>query len=307
MADITTDFLGMKMKNPTILASGILGVTAASLRYVAENGAGAVTIKSITKEPRKGHNQPIVLRNQKTMLNAVGYSNPGYTNALEEFNDLTNIPVPVIASIVAKDANEFVFLTENFVNNIEFDALEIPLSCPHTPGFGTMAGHSTPESTYEITSAIRDTTDLPLIIKLSPNAPNIGAVAKAAEEAGAEAICAVNTMGPGMVIDIHSGKKVMGFGVGGVSGEALKPIAIRTVYDIYQFVDIPIIGTGGIRTGNDAVQMMMAGASTIGIGTAVVTRGIDVFSKVSSEIREFMLENGYTKLKDIIGMVHARD
>jgi dihydroorotate dehydrogenase (NAD+) catalytic subunit len=306
MADISLDFLGMKMKNPTILASGILGVTTASVKFCADNGAGAVTIKSITKEPRKGHNQPIVHVYEGGMLNAVGYSNPGYLDALDEFKDLKKVGAPVIGSIVAKDAEEFAFMTENFVKKLEFDALEIPLSCPHTPGFGTMAGHSSPEATYEITKAIKEKTKIPLIIKLSPNVNNIGAVAKAAQDAGADAICAVNTFGPGMLIDTKTGKKIMGFGMGGVSGEALKPVAIRTVYDIYDFVDIPIIGTGGVATGNDAIQMMMAGASAVGIGTAVYNRGADVFSKVSDEIKLFMEENGYTKIKQLKGIAHDR-
>src|SRR3989344_4222238 len=207
----------MEMRNPTILASGILGVTTASLKFCADHDAGAVTMKSITKEVRKGHNQPIVHVYEGGMLNAVGYSNPGYESAIDEFKDLKKVGCPVIGSIVAKDAEEFAFLAENFVNKLEFDALEIPLSCPHTPGFGTMAGHSTPEATREITQAIKEKTNIPLIIKLSPNAQNIGMVAKAAEDAGADAICAVNTMGPGMLIDTKTGKKIMGFGMGGVS------------------------------------------------------------------------------------------
>ena len=296
MGDISLDFLGLKLKNPTILASGFLGVTAASLRFVVDNGAGAVTIKSITKEPRKGHAQPIVHSFKGGLMNAVGYSNPGYENALEEFSDLSKVGAPVIGSIVAKDADEFAFLTREFVNKIKFNALEIPLSCPHTPGFGTMAGHSSPEATAEITKAIRKNTDLPLIIKLSPNVPNIGAVAKAAEDAGADAICAVNTAGPGMCIDVNTGKKMLGFGMGGISGDALKPLAIRTVYDIYEFVKIPIIGTGGVSTGEDAMQMIMAGATCVGIGTGIMTRGVDVFRKVSGELQEIMKKNNYSKI-----------
>ena len=305
MGDVSLDFLGFKLKNPTILASGILGVTSASLKFVVDNGAGAVTIKSITKELRKGHPQPIMHNFKGGMLNAVGYSNPGYENALEEFSDLSSVGAPVIGSIVAKDAQEFAFLTKEFVNKLNFDALEIPLSCPHTPGFGTMAGHSSPEATAEITSAIRKNTKVPLIIKLSPNVPNIGAVAKAAQDAGADAICAVNTSGPGMSIDVNTGKKMLGFGMGGISGEALKPLALRTVYDIYEFVDIPIIGTGGVSTGEDALQMIMAGATCVGIGTGVLTRGVDVFKKVRDEIKTIMEKNNYSKITDLIGMAHV--
>ncbi len=306
MADLSLEFLGFKMRNPTILASGILGVTASSLRFVAENGAGAVTIKSISKDPRKGHEMPIVHSYGHGLLNAVGYSNPGYINALEEFSSLSNIGAPIIASVVAKDAEEFAFLAKNFADKLDFDALELPLSCPHTPGYGTMAGHSTPEATFEITKAVKKSTKLPIIIKLSPNAPNIASVAKAAQKAGADAICAVNTAGPGMAIDVNSGKKMLGFGMGGLSGEALKPLALRTVYDIYEAVDIPIIGTGGVSTGRDALQMIMAGATCVGIGTAVATRGVDVFTKVCNEISEIMEKNNYKKITDLIGMAHEQ-
>ncbi|MFH2021440.1 MAG: dihydroorotate dehydrogenase [archaeon] len=294
----------MEMDNPTILASGILGVTAASLKFCADNGAGAVTIKSITKEPRIGHPQPIVHFYEGGLMNAVGYSNPGFAEALGEFEELGSVGAPVIGSIVAKDAEEFAFLAEYFADKLKFAALEIPLSCPHTPGFGTMAGHSSPEATYEITAAIKDATKLPVIIKLSPNVNNIGAVAKSAEEAGADAICAVNTLGPGMLIDTDSKKRILGFGMGGLSGEAIKPIAIRTVYDIYKFVDIPIIGTGGVASGDDAVQMMMAGASAVGIGTAVLTRGANVFKLVTEEMKEYMEKNGYSKVSDLKGLAH---
>lgn len=301
---VSIDFLGLRLRNPTILASGILGVTKASLKFVAENGAGAVTIKSISKEPRKGHKQPIVHKFKGGLLNAVGYSNPGYKEALDEFKDLKDVKIPVIGSIVSKDADEFAFLTENFVNKLDFSALEIPLSCPHTPGYGTMAGQSTPEETYKITEAIRAKTTLPLIIKLTSDAPNIIEVAKSAEKAGADAICVTNTLGPGMIIDVYTGKKVIGFGYGGASGKAIKPIAIRTVYDIYEAVKIPIIGTGGISTGEDALQMIMAGAATVGIGTAVITRGVDVFSKVCKEIEDIMDKSGYSTLKKLVGIAH---
>jgi len=299
-----TTFLGMKMKNPTVLASGILGTSTSAVKFCADHGAGAVTIKSISKDPRKGHDTPIVHCFQGGMMNAVGYSNPGYELALSEFSNLKRVGVPVIGSIVAKDAEEFAFLTKEFVNKLEFDALEIPLSCPHTPGFGTLAGQSTPEATFAITKAIRTKTKIPLIIKLSPSVDNIGEVAKAAERGGADAICAVNTLGPGLLIDVKSRKKILGFGMGGVSGAALKPVALRTVYDIYEFVDIPIIGTGGISTGDDAIQMLMAGASIVGIGTAVAERGVGVFRKVCDELQQILDQNGYNNVKDLIGAAH---
>ncbi len=301
--DVSTDLCGIRLENPTILASGFLGVTKASIRNVARNGVGAVTIKSITPEPRKGHKGPVIITYESGMINAVGYSNPGLEEAKKEFSNLEDVGVPVIGSILGKDAKEFAHLAENFSDQ-GFCAFELPLSCPHTPGYGLLAGHETPEATYEITSAVKENTKLPVFVKISPNIKEIGRVVKAAEEAGADAITAVNTMGPGMVIDIKTAKPVLGFKTGGVSGPALRPIAVRCVYDVYESVRIPIIGTGGVTYGKDAIEMFMAGATAVGIGSGVYYRGIDVFKKVVDEIRQFMEQEGYTKLKEIIGIAH---
>jgi dihydroorotate dehydrogenase (NAD+) catalytic subunit len=301
--DISTDLCGLRLVNPTILASGILGVSKASIKNVAKNGAGAVTIKSITLEPRKGHKSPVIITYESGMINAVGYSNPGLDVARNEFSNLEEIGVPVIGSILGKDSKEFAHLAES-LSGQGFCAFELPLSCPHTPGYGLLAGHETPEATYEITSAVKEKTKLPVFVKISPNIKEIGKVVKAAEEAGADAITAINTIGPGMAIDIKTAKPVLGFKVGGVSGPALRPIAVRCVYDVYESVKIPIIGTGGVIYGKDAIEMFMAGATAVGIGSGVYYRGIDVFKKVVEEVRLFMEQEGYTKLREIIGIAH---
>ena len=302
--ELEVKLAGLKLRNPTILAAGILGISKKVLERVAISGAGAVTTKSITVKPRKGHNNPIFIQTtRESFLNAVGYSNPGLEAAKKEFENLNDFPVPVVGSLVATDAEEYAYLTEN-VREIDFKAIEIVLSCPHTPGFGVLAGHSTPEATKEITSAVRKKTKLPLFIKVSPNVMDLGKIVKAAERAGADGITAVNTLGPGMAIDIETGKPVLDFKVGGLSGPALKPIAIRCVYDIYESVRIPIIGVGGITTGKDAIEMMMAGATAVGIGTGIYYRGIDVFKKVCDEMTEFLESHGYSSLDEIIGIAH---
>ena len=303
MANLETELCGIKLKNPSILASGILGVSRASISYVAENGAGAVTIKSITTDRRKGNPSPIIITYEGGMLNSVAYSNPGIDNVADEFSDLKGVGVPVIGSITGTDAGEFETLAEK-ITKMDFAAVEIALSCPHTPGYGTMAGQSTPEVTAEITRAVKKKIDKPLFVKLSPNVMAISELAKAAEKAGADAITAVNTLGPGMVIDVKSTRPVLGGKIGGLSGHALRPVAVRCVYDIYKSVKIPIIGTGGIITGEHAVQMIMAGASAVGIGTAVYDRGISVFNKANEEIKKFMQENGYGSIADMRGKSH---
>ena len=300
---LKTNFCGIELANPTILASGILGVSAGTLKIAAQGGAGAVTIKNISIEPRTGHKNPSVIAFEAGLMNAVGYSNAGLENAKEEFSDLKKVGVPVIGSAIGKDADEFAKVVSVF-DKMDFDVIEIPLSCPHTPGYGTLAGHSSPEKTAEITKACRKATKKPLIVKLSPNVQALGDVAKAAEKNGADAIAAVNSMGPGMIIDINTGKPIMDFKMGGISGPALKPIAVRCVYDIYESVKIPILGTGGITTGEDAIEMIQAGATALGVGSAVYYRGANTFKLICREMEQWMKENKIKTLEDIRGIAH---
>jgi dihydroorotate dehydrogenase (NAD+) catalytic subunit len=302
---LDVELTGLKLKNPTILASGILGISKKMLLSVAKAGAGALTTKSITIKPREGHKNPILIQTTKeTFLNAVGYSNPGLEESKKEFENLDHFPVPIIGSLVASNAEEFAYLTEN-IKKIGFKAIEIVLSCPHTPGFGLLAGQGTPEATEEITSAVRRKTKLPLFVKVSSNIMCLGDVVKAAEMAGANGITAINTVGPGMAIDVETTKPILDFKVGGMSGPAIRPIAIRCVYDIYESVKIPIIGVGGIITGKDAIEMMMAGATAVGIGTGIYYRDLNIFKKVCDEMREFMKSHGYSNLKEIVGIAHG--
>ena len=303
MANLSISFLGNNFSNPTVLASGILGVTKSSLRNVVRNGAGAVTIKSISKEPRKGHNNPIIITFEAGMMNAVGYSNPGLVEAKRELTGLTEVGAPVFASIIGTTPDDFAYMAKEFLTD-DYAAVEVPLSCPHTPGFGCLAGQGTPEATFEITKAIRENTKLPIIIKLSPNSQNLGEVAKAAENAGADAINMGNTHGPGMAINLETRKPILDFRVGGVSGPAIRPVAVRCVYDLYKAVKIPIIGTGGVNTGEDALEMMMAGARMVGVGSAVYYRGISVFKRICNEMNEWMDARGIKSIEEIIGSAH---
>jgi dihydroorotate dehydrogenase (NAD+) catalytic subunit len=301
--NLNINLFSLKLKNPTILASGILGVSKASLKNVLDNGAGAATIKSISLEPRKGHETPIITTYEAGMLNAVGYSNPGAEEAAKEFSNLKELDAPVFASIIGQTVDDFKKVWEQ-LESCGFSAIEVPLSCPHTPGYGTMAGQHTPKMAEKITKTLKKLTDLPIIIKVSPNNPNMVDVAKAAESAGASAICAVNTAGPGMQINIEVVKPVLGFKIGGLSGPALKPIAIRCVYDLYEAVKIPIIGTGGITSSADAIEMLMGGASAVGLGTAVYYHGLGVFKKITEGMTVWLESHGYKDVKEVIGLVH---
>lgn len=303
-SSLRTSLAGVAMANPTVLASGVLGTRRAVLARVARSGAGAVTIKSISLEERGGHKNPAILTFDGGMINAVGYSNPGVDLAAQEFADLSGISAPVIGSVVGQDAGEFAALAER-LEPVPFAAVELPLSCPHTPGYGTLAGHSTPEATEKITRAARASTRKPLFVKLSPNVPGIGDLARAAEAGGADGITAVNSMGPGMLVNIEARCPVLDFKFGGVTGKAMFPVALRCVYDVCDAVSIPVIGTGGVSTGRDAIAMVMAGATAVGIGSAVYERGIDVFGKVACEMLEWMEANGVKTLDEIRGAAHG--
>jgi len=306
MVDVKVELGALKLKNPTILASGIMGTDKASLAKVARNGAGAVTIKSITKDARSGHPNPTIVQVEGGFLNAVGYSNMGLENAKVEFAGVSSVGAPVIASIVAEDAKGFGYLAQE-LSSFEFSAIEAVLSCPHTPGLGLLAGQGTPECTLEITRAVRRATRLPVIVKLSPNTMDIGDIARFAVKGGANIINMGNTLGPGMTIDTGSGKPVLAFKVGGMSGPIVKPIAVRCVYDVYEATrgKTPIIGTGGVVNGLDAAEMMMAGASAVGIGTGVYYRGLDVFKKVTDELEEFLTRRGIRKASELTGVAHG--
>jgi dihydroorotate dehydrogenase (NAD+) catalytic subunit len=302
--NIKTNLCGVELKNPTILASGILGITAASLIRVAkEGGAGAVTTKSISLEKRKGHESPVIVefKEGRSMLNSVGLSSPDAEEAIEELKILLkSVNVPVIASFYADTPEKFSTLAEK-ISKVKPHFLEANISCPNLEG--KIIG-SDPRIAAKVTEKIKESTEIPLIVKLTPNVSNLREIAKAVEDAGANAISAINTVGPGMMIDIKTSRPILGNKFGGLSGKCIKPIAIRCVYDISEEVSIPIVGIGGIFSGEDAVEMLMAGASAIGIGTGVLYRGIEIFKLVSNEILAFMEKEGYSSLKEIIGKAH---
>lgn len=301
--DLSVCFNKIRFPNPVLLASGILGVTKSSLKNVISHGAGGCVIKSVSLEPRAGHSGPNIITFEAGVMNAVGYSNAGLSSAKKEFKSLKELKAPVIASIIGQNEKEFARMAEELLPG-DFAAVELALSCPHTPGYGTLSGQNSPDNTEKITRAVREKTRLPVWVKLSPNSPHLGEVGKAAEAGGADAIVAVNTLGPGMIIDINTAKPVIGFKIGGVSGPALRPIAVRCVYDLFEAVKIPIVGVGGVSRGKDAVEMMMAGASAVQIGSGVYYRGLDVFKKVNNEISKFMAAKKIKLLKSIVGQAH---
>jgi dihydroorotate dehydrogenase (NAD+) catalytic subunit len=297
------NFLNKELKNPTVLASGILGNSQAILERVYKNGCALVTMKSIGPESRDGHKNPTVIDLGCGLINAVGLPSPGYKNMENEWAELKKRDFPIIASIYGGSVREFQEVAE-YVSSKQPDFIEINISCPNSEKHGMIFGINK-DSAQEVVAAVKKVINVPLIAKLTPQAPDIADVARGCEDAGADAICAINTLGPGMVIDIESARPVLAFKKGGLSGPMIKPVAVRCVYDIYQAVSIPIIGLGGITTGGDALEMLMAGASLVGIGSAVHYRGIDVFRKVTDEMEEWLAERQLT-FADIRGAAHRK-
>jgi dihydroorotate dehydrogenase (NAD+) catalytic subunit len=297
-----TTFFGVPLKNRSVLASGILGVTAASLARVYREGAALVTSKSIGPSKRKGHNSPVVFDWGGGLLNAVGLSNPGIDDFVAQYERIP-IDFPVIISIYGEKEEDFPLLV-NKLKRLKYDYIELNLSCPNVSDeFGTPFAFSHTH-TANITKRIKHIADKPVIVKLSPNTPDIVDVARGAERAGADAICVINTVGPGMIINTNTGAPLLGNRWGGISGQAILPLTVRIVYELYRSVNIPIIGTGGISSIDCALQVLMAGATLYGIGSAVYQKGLTIFREIDTGIRKFLIDNKIKDSAELIGLSH---
>jgi dihydroorotate dehydrogenase (NAD+) catalytic subunit len=281
-----------------MLASGIMDEDAGSMQRMMDCGAGAIVTKSIGVQPREGYANPTVIELEYGLLNAMGLPNPGIDLYGEEVKKLRNTKIPIIGSIYAADANEFVMLAQK-MQGFGVDAIELNVSCPHAKHYGLEIGCDA-LLLQEIVTSVKRHIALPVFVKVSPNIMNLVEIVQAAETAHADAIVAINTV-KAMKIDLEAAHPVLANKTGGYSGKAIKPIGVRCVYDIAQHVNIPIIGVGGVTTGEDAIEYFMAGASAVQIGSAVYYRGPDVFKSVCREIKLWMENHGYTKIAELIG------
>ena len=298
---------GVTLPTPFVLASGILGTSATLMARAARLGAGAVTAKSAGPVARQGHANPIVVDWGGGLINAVGLPNPGAEREAEVLAEakaaLEPLGVPLIASIFAGTAEEFAVVART-VLRARPDILELNISCPNVhDDFGEPFAASC-ASAVSVVESVRPVCGVPLFVKLAPNVPNIGRIAAQVVAAGADGITAINTM-PGMVIDVESGRPVLTNKSGGLSGPAIRPIAVRCIYEIAAAAPgVPIIGTGGVSSGRDAAELIMAGATAIGVGTAVYLRGLDVFQQITGELTEFMAAHGYADVAAMRGLAH---
>ena len=298
---------GVTFENPTVLASGIMGITASSWDFVVEGGVGGITTKSLWLKEHMGHKNPTIISTENWMLNAVGLPDAGVEKAQQEIGEfMKNKTVPLIANIVAGSIEDFGKTAEG-IAKLNPDFFEVNISCPNVDDeFGKPFACSAPDAAAVTKLVKKVSGKIPIFVKLSPNVENIGAVALACAEEGADGFTVINTVGPGMAIDLRSRMPILHNKVGGLSGKAIKPIAVRCIADVYKATEgkLPIIGTGGVYTGEDALELMLAGASLIGIGTAVADRGIDVFSKVCSEMQFWCTNEGITDIADMVGGMH---
>ncbi len=303
MIDLSCTLCGVELRNPFVLASGILGTHASLLQRVGRSGAGAVTAKSCGPDPRRGHPNPTVVDWGHGLINAVGLPNPGVEQETELLREarkgLSAMGVALIASIFADSPERFAE-TARTVAGAEPDLLEMNVSCPNVHSdFGEPFGASA-SACASVVRAVRGAVSIPVIVKLTPAVGDIARIARVCEDEGADAICAINTM-PGMVVDPETGAPILSNTTGGISGPALKPIALRCVYAVAREVSIPIIGTGGVSCGADAVEMMSAGATAVGVGTALRDRGPDGMASIARELEGWMSARGFTGLAELRG------
>jgi dihydroorotate dehydrogenase (NAD+) catalytic subunit len=278
------------------LASGVLGVTGAIMRRVSEAGADVIVTKSIGLVPRKGNQGPILATSHGGLLNAVGLTNPGIDEFAEELSVLKAADLPVVLSIFGNTLEEIGKVATRGAD-LNPDGIELNLSCPHE-NIGQIA-HD-PDLTYKFVKEVKDAVDCPVFAKLTPNASDYVSVGLAAERAEADAVVAINTL-RGMKIDIQQRRPVLGNRVGGLSGPPVFPVAVRCVFDLFEVLSIPVIGVGGVSAWEDAVEMHLAGASAIQIGTAVLD-GIDIFRRIKEGVQRYLSESGFSSIREIVGL-----
>lgn len=302
--NLFTNFCKVKFKTPLVSASGIVVEPLEIIKLSQFKGVGGLTTKSISILPREGNPLPIIASFKVGFVNAVGLKNPGIKAAKKEMGKLKKfVKQPIIISIFGAQLADFPILAKEIAVN-KPDLIELNLSCPNVDDeFGKPFATDPLLSAMAVLEVKKVVKDIPVIAKLTPNTPDLKKVAYEVEQAGADAICAINTVGPGMLINLKTRKLILSHGVGGVSGAGIKPIALRCVNDIYKTVKIPIIGMGGIRDGKDAIEMIMAGATLVGIGTAVYERGYQVFDKIIEEMKVIIKQEKINSLKAIRGIV----
>lgn len=302
MTDLSVDLCGLRLRNPTMLAAGILDETGKSMAAIARAGAGAVVTKSVGRTAREGHQNPCVVELPHGLLNAMGLPNPGAEAFGPEIAEAKKGGAPVVASVFGSSEEEFAELCGIMVR-YGADAVELNLSCPHAKGYGAEIG-SDPDMVQAICRRAKKRLRVPVFAKLTPNTSSIADLARAAQRGGADAVVAINTL-KGMSISPEARMPILANRVGGLSGPAVKAVGVRCVYEIFEAVKVPVVGVGGISNAMDALEYIMAGASAVQIGTALWSEGPEVFTKINGGLIKFMAENGFGTVKEMVGIAHT--
>ena len=294
------NFAGIEMKNPVTVASGTFGYGREFNDFFDISKLGGIITKGTSLKPKSGNKPPRVCETASGMLNSIGLQNPGIEYfAQNDLPYLKKFDTAIIVNACGSTIDEYVELCR-IINTLDIDGVELNLSCPNVKN-GCMAFGNTYEGVKTVTSAVRKVLDKPLIVKLTPNVTDIASIAKAVEDAGADGVSLINTL-LGMKIDINKRKPVLANNTGGLSGPAIKPVAVRMVYQVSQAVNIPILGMGGIINGEDAIEFMLAGASAISIGAGNFTNPYTSINTIK-EIEQYMETNKIENLDEIIGKV----
>lgn len=297
---LSVNLAGLQLRNPTMLASGFLGISQDIFNRLYHSGAGAVVSKSISINPIEGYRNPTIFSYEGgSYLNAVGLANPGAEAFSTEIANNKN--VPIIVSLVGSSNEEFPTMIKKF-NDLNIIGYEINLSCPHVAKMGIEVGED-PEMVSSIVKTIRSNTCKSVIVKIGVGNVDVVRTAQVAKDAGADAITAINTI-RAMSIDLDTSMPVLSSKIGGLSGKSIKPVGVRCVYEIYKNLEIPVIGCGGIFTWEDAVEFMLAGASAVQLGSAIGYQGISVFSNITRGIKEYLERKGLKNAMEVVGLAH---
>ena len=296
--NLEVNIAGLKLKNPVIAASGCFSFGREYSRFFDLNRLGEIAVKALTRQPKKGNPPPRIAETPSGILNSVGLQNPGVQVFIEkEIPFLRNYDTAIIANVAGDTVEDYEYMAET-LSNADVDAIELNLSCPNVKE-GCMAFGSSAEGVFKVVSTVRKKASKPLIVKLTPNVTDITEIAKAAEAGGADSVSLINTL-LGMAIDAKTRRPILGNVTGGLSGPAIKPIALRMVYQVSKAVKIPVIGMGGISNGTDAVEFLLAGASAVMLGTAGFANPMAWIETIDG-IEKYMNENKVKSVTELVG------
>ncbi|KAF5075410.1 Dihydroorotate dehydrogenase B (NAD(+)), catalytic subunit [anaerobic digester metagenome] len=301
MIDLSVSLPGLSLKNPVMPASGCFGFGREFAELYDLSLLGSIMIKAVTREPRRGNAMPRIAETPQGMLNAIGLMNPGIDHVEEELAWLAQYDLPIISNVAGNTEEDYLYVADRISKAPNVGALEINISCPNVKHGGIAFGQD-PEVAARLTRRIKSVSDKPIYMKLSPNVADIKVMAKAVEEGGADGITMINTI-TGMRLDLKTGRPVLANATGGLSGPAIRPVAIRMIHEVYRTVKIPIIGMGGITCAEDVLEFLYAGASAVAIGTQ---NFIDpyVCPNIINALGATLEQYGFRSVREAVGYSH---